>query len=384
MRVPDSFGRPTVAHLVTPYLFTTGAWIHAQIAHSRRFRPVVMTQQTENVDVFPAEPVYDFRGERSRLTYGLSKYVLGRFPSGPYEGACRHEGVRLLHAHLGWEGARTVHLRRRLGIPHITSFYGRDASMLPRKAYWRTLYRRLFAQGDLFIAEGGFMAKTLERIGCPPEKVRVVHLGVDPSRIPFRERRPDPDGSVTALLAASFREKKGIVYALEALASVAERYPALRLRVIGDGPLRGEIERRIEALRLGQRVTLLGYRNYPDYLSEMERAQLLLCPSVTAADGDCEGGAPVCLLDAQAAGLPVVATRHCDIPEVTVPDRSAYLAPERDSAGLAAALDRLLSDPASWASMGRAGRDHVEREFSAPRQADAMADVYEHVLAERS
>jgi colanic acid/amylovoran biosynthesis glycosyltransferase len=255
--------------------------------------------------------------------------------------------------------------------------------MLPRKAYWRALYKRLFARGDLFIAEGPHMARTLEAIGCPAPRVRVVHLGVDTSRIPFHERRPCPDGSVTALIAASFREKKGIPDALEALAIVAGRWPGLRLRIIGDGPLRGDIERRISRLRLGERVDLLGYRDYPDYLAELGKAHILLCPSVTAADGDCEGGAPVCLLDAQASGLPIVATRHCDIPEVTIPDRSAFLSAERDPAALAANLERLLSSPESWGAMGRAGREHVELEFQVSRQAEIMANLYEEVLAAR-
>ena len=284
------------------------------------------------------------------------------------------------HAHQGWEGARTAHLRRALGIPIVTSFYGRDATMLPRKVYWRTLYARLFREGDLFIAEGPHMGRTLEAIGCPAEKIRVVHLGVDLERIPFVERRPDPSGRVTGLIAASFREKKGIIYALEAVARVAAHRPGLRLRIVGDGPLRPEIERRIGRPDLAGRVDLLGYRDFPAYLAELARADFLMAPSVTAADGDCEGGAPVCLLDAQAAGLPILASTHCDIPEVTVPGRSALLSPERDIDALAANLERLLSRPEEWPAMGRAGRAHVEAEFDVRRQGERMADVYDTAL----
>jgi colanic acid/amylovoran biosynthesis glycosyltransferase len=375
--------RPAVAHLVTPYLFVTGSWIHAQLRHNPRYRPVVMTQATENPDLFPFEPVYDFGRGRSiaaHAAFAFEKYALGRFPAGPYRDVAARERVVLLHAHQGWEGARTVHLRTLLRAPLVTSFYGRDATMLPRKAYWRRLYARLFREGDLFVAEGPHMGRTLEAIGCPPERIRVVHLGVDLAGIPFVERRPDPTGKVTGLIAASFREKKGIAYALEALARVTPRHPGLRLRIVGDGPLRREFERRIAQPDLAGKVELLGYRGFPAYLEELHEADFLMVPSVTAADGDCEGGAPVCLLDAQASGLPILATTHCDIPEVTVPGRSAFLAPERDAAALAERLERLLIHPEEWPAMGRAGRAHVEAEFDVRKQGERMADLYDDAL----
>ena len=375
--------RPTVAHLVTPYLFVTGSWIHAQLLHNARYRAVVVTQGTENLDTFPFEPVYDLSHGRSmgqRVRFAAQKYLWGRFPAGPYKDVAAREKVVLLHAHQGWEGARAVHLRRALGVPIVTSFYGRDATMLPRSAYWRALYARLFRQGDLFVAEGMCMGRTLEAIGCPADKIRVVHLGVDLERIPFAERRPKPSGAATGLIAASFREKKGLIYALEALARVAPRWPGLRLRVIGDGPLRGEIERRIARADLAGKVDLLGYRNGPAYLEELRNADFMMAPSVTASDGDCEGGAPVCLLDAQAAGLPVLATTHCDVPEVTVPGGSALLAPERDVARLAENLERLLAHPEEWPAMGRAGRAHVEAGFDVNRQGERMAELYDDAL----
>jgi len=374
--------RPSIGHLVTPYLFSTGSWIHGQLLNNPRYRAVVMTQKTENLNIFPFEPIYDLSRRRPELHHTFSKYVLGRFPAGPYVDAAGRESIVLLHAHLGWEGARTIHLRRRIGVPFVTSFYGRDATMIPRKQRWRALYRRLLSDGDRFIAEGRYMARTLEAIGCPAERIRVVHLGVDLERIPFAERRPGPNGEAVGLIAASFREKKGVRYAIEAIARAAPHYPGLRLRVIGDGPLRGEIEALIRKLDVGGRIDLLGYRSFPEYLDELQKAAFLMAPSVTAEDGDSEGGAPVCVLDAQAAGLPVLASDHCDIPEATVPGKSALLSPERDVDALAASLDRLLSHAEEWGAMGRAGRAHVEAEFDVRRQGARMAEVYDEVLAE--
>ncbi len=374
---------PTVAHLVTPYLFPTGSWIHSQLTHNREFRPIVIAQRTEQPEKFPFAPVYDLsrraRGA-ARPGFVLSKYLLGRFPEAPYREILKHEQARLLHAHFGWEGARTAHLARRPGLPFVVSFYGRDAGLLPRHAYWRALYKRLFARADRILAEGPHMGRVLTELGAPVDRVRVVHLGIPLSEFPFAERHDPGDGPVVGLIAASFREKKGIIYALEAAARLVTRHPRLRLRVIGDGPLHSLILARVQKPDLAGRVILLGYQPYSAYKTELRRAHFLLAPSVTAADGDTEGGAPVCLLEAQASGLPVIATTHCDIPEVTRPGRSALLAPERDTAALAACLDELLSDPRKWPEMGRVGRAHVEAEFEIDRQVARMNEVYRGIL----
>jgi colanic acid/amylovoran biosynthesis glycosyltransferase len=188
---------------------------------------------------------------------------------------------------------------------------------------------------------------------------------------------------MVGLIAASFREKKGIPYALEAVARASLRFPSLRLRLIGDGPMRSEIEERICRPDLAGRVDLLGYRAFPDYLEELKKAHFLMAPSVTARDGDGEGGAPVCILEAQGAGMPVIATEHCDIPEATLPGISAFLSPERDVEALTANLERLLERPEEWGKMGRAGRTHVETQFDILRQGARMGDLYDEALAIR-
>ena len=121
---------------------------------------------------------------------------------------------------------------------------------------------------------------------------------------------------------------------------------------------------------------MLGFLNRREYVREMERADIFLHPSVTALDGSSEGGAPTTILEAQAFGLPVVSTYHCDIPYVTVPDQSALLVPERQSGDLARALGWLLDHAERWADMGRAGRTHMERYHDADREAPALEARY--------
>ena len=122
-----------------------------------------------------------------------------------------------------------------------------------------------------------------------------------------------------------------------------------------------------------------GWLSYPDLLQEMASCHLLLQTSVTADDGDTEGGAPVILLDAQASGMPVVASRHADIPEYVVDGTTGYLAPERDVEALADRILELVEHPEVWPTMGKAGRDHVTEHFNATTQSEKLEHIYDEL-----
>lgn len=107
---------------------------------------------------------------------------------------------------------------------------------------------------------------------------------------------------------------------------------------------------------------------------------IFLHPSVTAVDGDTEGGAPVCIAEMLATGMPLVSTWHCDIPEVVGTAHQAYLAEERDIDGLVVALIRLLGHSERWTVLAQEGRQHIEKEYSQAHQAKRLAVHYQRVL----
>jgi colanic acid/amylovoran biosynthesis glycosyltransferase len=131
-------------------------------------------------------------------------------------------------------------------------------------------------------------------------------------------------------------------------------------------------------------VQLLGFQPYEVLRRELQAADILLAPSRTASNGDSEGGAPTILLEAQAAGLPVVATTHADIPYVVAAGKSALLAPEGDPAALAECLTSLLGCPERWPEMSRAGRRHVEHEHDVRTTAAGLEETYFALMKERS
>ena len=119
---------------------------------------------------------------------------------------------------------------------------------------------------------------------------------------------------------------------------------------------------------------------YELVLAELPRHDILLQTSVTAQNGDGEGGAPVILRDAQASGMPVLATTHGDIPEYVRDGESGYLAQERDVEGLAERMSLLVDQSQRWAEMGRMGRSHVEDRYGARRQIQALERIYDGMV----
>ena len=375
----------TVAHFVSPYLFRTGSWIHAQLLNAHAHRPIVLTQALEEPERFPFEPICNVNRKlnapgrlRSRLLH-----LAGRFDPARYVPILREQGAALIHAHMGWEGARAVRVAQAAGLPLVTSFYGRDAGLLPRYPWWRWRYRHLFRHGAAYVVEGPHLGGMLERLGCPPDRVHVIHLGIDLGRIPYRSRKPGEQGEVEILVSASLRAKKGVRAAVDAFAVIAGQHPAARLRILGDGPERSRVQEAIRRHRLGGRVTLEGYVSYNDHLAALDRAHIFLAPSRTAPDGDSEGGAPVALIESQAAGLPIVSTLHADIPEVVEDGIAGLLSPEFDDRALARNLQWLLEHPEHWPAMGRSGRERMEKEFCAAIQAERVSELYQSLARRR-
>jgi colanic acid/amylovoran biosynthesis glycosyltransferase len=106
-----------------------------------------------------------------------------------------------------------------------------------------------------------------------------------------------------------------------------------------------------------------------------------LAPSVTAIDGDCEGGAPVSLIEAGASGMIIVSTRHCDIPGVIDEGRTGWLSEEHDTDAMAANLIRVWESRDAWEPSQIALRQHIETSFHHRQQAEALLRVYENVGA---
>jgi colanic acid/amylovoran biosynthesis glycosyltransferase len=226
------------------------------------------------------------------------------------------------------------------------------------------------------------MAKCLVELGCPAGKVRVQHLGIQIDEIPFRPRQWQPREPLRVLIAATFREKKGIPIALEMLGRLQHEVP-LEITIVGEATSerRSKSERKtiLETLarhNLGERVRMLGFQPREALMREAYRHHIFLSPSVVASDGDTEGGAPVSIIEMIASGMPVISSTHCDIPEVMRPESSRFLAPERDTDGLLHIARTMLSNWSALRGPLNNLRVHVEREYDSKTQATHLRHIY--------
>lgn len=361
------------------YLPLTETWIYAQIKNLEKYKPIVYCQGTENLKIYPTKYIRSFNQKTKKLLTPFYLFI---------------DKPDLIHAHFGPSGYDFLVFKKIFRLPLITAFYGQDLSMLPAQfPEWRRRYQKLFKEGECFLVEGKHMKKCLVKLGCPEGKVIIRHHGVNLRETKFIPRTLKKNKTVKVLISASFREKKGIPDAIEAFGRVKNENPKLKmiLTIIGDsvGDLLGEKEKKkiynkIKKYHLKDCVTFLGYRPHSIFLEELYKHHIFLSPSITATDGDTEGGAPVSIIEASATGMPVVSTTHCDIPEVVLDKKSGYLVSERDVDSLALKLESLVSKPYLWGKMGLSGRKHIEKNYDLKKQVEQLEEIYEKVLSNKA
>jgi colanic acid/amylovoran biosynthesis glycosyltransferase len=354
----------------------------------------VVCQWTQNLDQFPWKKVSSL--EHPPKTRSLPEKILDRLGL-DQETRTRQElldevirSVKpdIIHSHFGNNGWAACAVALKHKVRHVVSFYGQDASYLPyTDSRWFSRYRYMSDRVDLVLCEGPHMAESIAKLGVAPGKISVFRLGIALNRFPFVPRENDRNRPKRFLIAGSFREKKGIPHALEALGILAQRHPEMTITIIGDsgGSQREQIERgkifkTVERFDLQSRTRFLGYRPYEFLIEQFYQHDVFVSPSVTSCDGDTEGGAPVTIIEAAASGMPVVSTFHCDIPFVLSERNRAFLAPERNPVALAAKIQQLI-DTAEWGPIVSANRQLIDRELNVTSQGIKLAKIYTDMLS---
>ncbi|MFC7293869.1 glycosyltransferase [Marinobacter aromaticivorans] len=284
--------------------------------------------------------------------------------------------IDVLHCHFGPIGTLGAHLKR-MGVVDklVVTFHGHDVSRALVSSESNP-YEAVFEQADLILPISDRWYSALSKLGAPSDRMCVHRVGIDVSRFRFKARTGTP-GFLHILTTARFTEKKGIRYAVEAVAKALERQPDLSIQydIVGEGELFKEIRELIDILGLTASIKLHGARSHSEVRSLLGEADIFLLPSVTATDGDQEG-IPVALMEAMAVGMPVVTTEHSGIPELVEDGVSGYLSPEKDSDSLAESILTLSQNPDSWQRLGAAGRERVEKYFSLEVQNNKLIELY--------
>lgn len=271
---------------------------------------------------------------------------------------------------------------RRIGAfdaPVVTHLRGIDITRRPREL-GAAVYRGIFDGSDLLLPNCERFRDKALALGCAAHKLSVFRSAIDLRAFAYRGPRTDADGRVCLALVGRLVEKKGVRYAIDALAQLLASGVDAQLSILGDGPLREPLQARVAELGIAGRVQWLGARGHDGVIDLLQHSDLLLAPSVTAGDGDED--APVnTLKEAMAIGLPVVATRHGGIPELVRDGRNGSLVPERDAAALAAAVAALVRERERWPQLGRNGRADVEADYGLDGQTARLLALDRALIA---
>jgi len=235
----------------------------------------------------------------------------------------------------------------------ITMFHGDDLQIGDELGV--EVFSTLKAFGDAFLVTTDCYGRaTLRRYGFPEEKIMTHRLGIPVHKVAYRERRVR-DGTLRILTVGRLVPKKGIDLGIRAAVPLQAKNTHLRVeyRVVGDGPLRDDLNALVRSLQAERIVRMLGPLPSPDVMRQMDEADVYMLPSLMEQGG-------VVLLEAQASGLPVVASRVGGVSEMVRDGRSALLAPVGEWQGFADALQYLVDHPDEWSRMGQEGRRHVE------------------------
>jgi colanic acid/amylovoran biosynthesis glycosyltransferase len=311
---------------------------------------------------------YGYRARSLSTVYRLSQLLHGK---GKYD---------IAHAHFGPVADNIRFVSELWRLPLVVSFHGYDVGAWPREKGSR-VYTQLFRAATMVTSNSSYTSKRLKALGCPQHKIRLLHMGLDLSLYPFRERTmpSDPDARINILSVGRLVEKKGFEYSMRAVALALEAHPNLHYEIVGDGPLLSRLRELARELGLQDVLALHGAGSESYVRSKMAEAHIFLVPSVTASNGDTEGQGLV-LQEAQACGLPVLATDHNGFPEGMLPGRSGFLVPERDVPAMAAKLAYMVERAHSWPDWGRAGRAHVEANYDIRKLSLRLEKLYRQAI----
>jgi glycosyltransferase involved in cell wall biosynthesis len=262
------------------------------------------------------------------------------------------------------------------GIPGIITAHGFDVTTPRyqtglRGARSRARIRTILKRASLIIAVSGFIRSQVIELGGDPAKVIVHHIGIPIAPL----EQQDSEKKWDVAFVGRFVEKKGVLDLIGALGRLQSEFDP-RCVFIGDGPLL--MLAREVAQHAGINAAFLGAQP-PSVVQEVLRtSRVFAAPSRTASNGDTEG-LPIAILEAAAAGLPVVSTYHSGIPEAVLDGVTGLLSQEGDKVALASNLRRLLMSPELCSRIGRAGRLWVEREFDIVKQTAQLEKIYDAV-----
>jgi colanic acid/amylovoran biosynthesis glycosyltransferase len=282
----------------------------------------------------------------------------------------------IINCHFGHLGSLALYLRE-LGFVSgklCTTFHAWDVTVYLRQAKSNP-YRQLFLDGDLFLPISKRWRELLIDMGCPSDKTIVHRMGVNCEDKKYLQRSVNNNGLIRLVSVSRLVEKKGILFAIHAVAKLVKKYSNIQYKIVGDGELKEELEQLVDRLEISNNILFMGWQTQQNVLDILKESHIFIAPSITTSNGDQEG-IPIALMEAMSMGLPVVSTAHSAIPELIENRITGFLVPERDIEALEVAIADLISNPEIWSDITYNARKYIEQEYCLSKQNKRLYEIF--------
>jgi glycosyltransferase involved in cell wall biosynthesis len=279
----------------------------------------------------------------------------------------RKEKVDIILAEYGPTAADSLPVIKHLKIPLIVHFHGYDASQKDIIEQYGKKYKEVFDYAFKVIVVSKKMYKDVANLGCPERKLVLNSYGPDDSFFKIKAGFNNQQ----FVSVGRFVEKKAPLHTINAFKKVNKEFPNAKLVMAGDGNLLETSKSTVEKLGLQNNITFPGILNRKQVQQLFTDSVAFVQHSVVAENGDSEG-TPVAILEAQAAGLPVISTYHAGIPDVVINNETGLLVEENDVEGMGNNMIRILHEENLAEQLGNAGRERVKESFTMYRHLQIL------------
>lgn len=369
-----------VAVFKTKFLPNSETFIHDELRHHINYKVTVLTKKHLNENLFPGHHVISLR-DHSKLSK-LENFIFNKwFYSWTFNREFLNRKIDIIHAHFATGGVYMMGFAKKFDIPLVVTLHGKDVTLLiseeikrPRWRFFRENYKRLFDTASLFLAASQELKDIVVSAGCPKEKVIEYRLGIDLSK--FSPAKVDLTAPPKVIMIGRLVEKKGFEFGVRAFAKVIHQGIAATLHIIGDGPLRDQLERVAVELGVYQKLHFEGLLSHDHVVSQLKTSSILLAPSVVAENQDRDSGL-ITAKEASACSIPVIGSIHGGIPDIVEDGKTGFLVKEKDVDGLSARLTSLLKDENLRTTLGNNGRKKMEAEYDNRRCNERLEAIYD-------
>lgn len=286
----------------------------------------------------------------------------------------------VIHGQFGTSARRAAMLLECRAITGslIATFRGFDANVVPRKVS-KSYYTQLFSRAQFITVSSLFMRDRLIELGAPVEKIEIVYNGINVERFLSAPSAPSRDLPFRTVMVARLIDCKGTHVAIQAIARARSEGHDVVLDVVGDGPEKNSLQSLATAQGVSDSIKFHGSLSHDEIVGVFESSHVFLMPGVQGRDGSVEAFGNA-VLEAQAAGLPVIGANIGGIPETFVDRFSGLLIPTNNVEALSDAITLLLTNKTLWALLKGNSRSNVDSYMKKVALHNKKTAIYERAI----